>query len=447
MIYVFVGPTLSVEEARTELDAVFLPPAAQGDVYRAACEHPEAIGLIDGYFERTPAVWHKELLWAMAEGIHVYGSASMGALRAAELAPFGMRGVGATFEAFLHGDLEDDDEVAVVHAPAEENYRPLSEAMVNIRATLASAERSGVIRLPTRATLERIAKGFYYPERCYPALLTQAAREGVPAVELERLRAWLPRGRINQKREDALTMLRGMREELASHPGPKKVTYSLSRTDAWEEARRRSEQLPSPSEEQGEEPLRESLLEELRISGTFPRARQGALLRALAVEEAVRQGHAVQEAELSEVCDTFRRERGLLEAEQFERWLEDQHVEDEVSFFETELQVRRLEALLEPDIAWHLPDYLRSTGEYGPLLERVRHKEQALAESGQERPDLAETRLSEEELWEWYFQERLGRPVPPDINVYAQSLGFTDEDELRRAVQRERCFLLSERSS
>jgi hypothetical protein len=144
MIYVFVGPTLSAEEARKELDAVYLPPAAQGDVYRAARERPEAIGLIDGYFERVPAVWHKELLWAMAEGIHVYGSASMGALRAAELAPFGMRGFGATFEAFLHGDLEDDDEVAVMHAPAEEGYRPLSEAMVNIRATLASAERAEV---------------------------------------------------------------------------------------------------------------------------------------------------------------------------------------------------------------------------------------------------------------------------------------------------------------
>ncbi|QRK07264.1 hypothetical protein JQX13_45695 [Archangium violaceum] len=442
MIYVFVGPTLSVEEARAELDAVFLPPAAQGDVYRTACERPEAIGLIDGYFERTPAVWHKEILWAMAEGIHVYGSASMGALRAAELASFGMRGVGATFEAFLHGDLEDDDEVAVVHAPAEEGYRPLSEAMVNIRATLASAERAGVVRLETRATLERIAKGLHYPERCYPALLAQASREGVPAVELERLRSWLPRGRINQKREDALAMLRDMREELANHPGPKKVTYSLSRTDAWEEARRRSEQLSSTLEGQGGEPLRESLLEELRISGTFPRARRGALLRALAVEEAMRQGHAVREEELREVCDTFRRERGLLEAERFERWLEEQHVEDEVSFFEGEFQVRRIEALLEPEIAWHLPDHLRSTGEYGSLLERVRRKEQVLAGSGLERPGLAEAGLSEEELWEWYFQERLERPVPADIDVYARAQGFADEDALRRAVLRERCFLL-----
>ncbi|PTL75911.1 TfuA-like protein [Vitiosangium sp. GDMCC 1.1324] len=239
MIYIFTGPTLSAEEGRAELDAVFLPPATQGDVYRAALERPEAIGLIDGYFERVPAVWHKELLWAMAEGIHVYGSASMGALRAAELAPFGMRGVGAIFESFLHGDLEDDDEVTLVHAPEEAGFRPLSEAMVDIRATLASAERTGVLRTATRVALERIAKALYYPERSYPTLLAQAAREGVPAIELERFRAWLPRGRVNQKHEDALAMLRTLREELAAQPGPKQVSYFLSRTDAWEEACRR----------------------------------------------------------------------------------------------------------------------------------------------------------------------------------------------------------------
>ena len=71
-----------------------------------------AIGIIDGYFENIPSVWHKEILWAMSQGIHVFGSASMGALRAAELAPFGMEGVGAIFEAYRDGWLEDDDEVA-----------------------------------------------------------------------------------------------------------------------------------------------------------------------------------------------------------------------------------------------------------------------------------------------------------------------------------------------
>ena len=94
----FVGPTLAAADARGVLDAVYLPPARQGDVYRAVLrDHPRAIGLVDGYFQDVPSVWHKEILWAMARDTQVFGSASMGALRAAELAELGMRGVGRIF--------------------------------------------------------------------------------------------------------------------------------------------------------------------------------------------------------------------------------------------------------------------------------------------------------------------------------------------------------------
>ena len=54
---------------------------------------PGAIGVIDGYFDGVPSVWHKEILWALSQGIRVFGGASMGALRAAELDGFGMTGV------------------------------------------------------------------------------------------------------------------------------------------------------------------------------------------------------------------------------------------------------------------------------------------------------------------------------------------------------------------
>jgi len=65
-------------------------------VYQATQSHPAIIGLIDGYFEVTPTVRYKEILWAMAQGIHVHGSASIGVLRAAELCSFGMIGVVAS---------------------------------------------------------------------------------------------------------------------------------------------------------------------------------------------------------------------------------------------------------------------------------------------------------------------------------------------------------------
>src|SRR5213078_1461876 len=128
-VFIFTGPTISPAEASAELKAVYLPPAAEGDVYRVALHRPQAIGIIDGYFQSIPTVRHKEILWAMSRGIHVFGSASMGALRAAELAAFGMEGAGKIFKLYRDGVLDDDDEVAIAHGSAEVEFIAGSEAM------------------------------------------------------------------------------------------------------------------------------------------------------------------------------------------------------------------------------------------------------------------------------------------------------------------------------
>jgi hypothetical protein len=227
---IFAGPSISAPEVHPLLDADCRPPAAMGDVYVAALEAPAAIGIIDGFFELQPAVWHKEILWAMSQGIHVYGSASMGALRAAELEAFGMVGVGAIFEAFRDGVLEDDDEVAVAHADAEHGYRPVSDAMVNIRATLQKAQREGVIAQADALAAEAFAKSQFYPERSYAHLL-----EEFPG--LAPLRGWLREHAVNQKREDAVAMLRTMAEFLATSPGRLQPTFAMEETLLWEDLR------------------------------------------------------------------------------------------------------------------------------------------------------------------------------------------------------------------
>ncbi|HSN28898.1 MAG TPA: TfuA domain-containing protein, partial [Kofleriaceae bacterium] len=131
---VFVGPTL---RDVTLAGAEVRPPAGVGDVLRASRERVQRIAIIDGYFERMAAVWHKEILVALDRGIEVWGAASMGALRAAELDVFGMRGVGTIYRAFKRGELVRDDEVAVAHLPGEVGYRPVSDALVNLRDGLA----------------------------------------------------------------------------------------------------------------------------------------------------------------------------------------------------------------------------------------------------------------------------------------------------------------------
>jgi len=184
-VVVFCGPTIEPAAVRALVpDADVRPPAARGDVLRAMTGRPAAIALIDGYFARVPAVWHKEILWAMSEGIHVFGAASMGALRAAELHTFGMEGVGEIFQAFATGALEDDDEVSVVHGPADSGYRALSDPLVNMRATFAQAANEGVIGvLVARAD-----------EDCQVAPLSRARVRSCPAIRVRPARADRCRG-------------------------------------------------------------------------------------------------------------------------------------------------------------------------------------------------------------------------------------------------------------
>jgi hypothetical protein len=191
---------------------------------------------------RVPAVWHKEILWAMQQGIHVFGSAGMGALRAAELAAFGMCGVGRVFQAYAETILEDDDDVAVACGSAETGYARLSEAMVNIQATLASAEKGGVLGVAARTALERIAKALSYPDRSWEAILRCAAVRDLAPAELQALQDWLSHGRVDVTRQDALAMLRLMREHLAAAPEPKRVTYEIEHTTNWDTAMRYWEQ-------------------------------------------------------------------------------------------------------------------------------------------------------------------------------------------------------------
>lgn len=238
-LIVFCGPSLSHAEGREVVDATFLPPAQQGDVYRAAREKPTAIGLIDGLFDQVNAVAHKEILWAMSQGVHILGSGSMGALRAVELATFGMEGVGTIFEWYQRGLLEDDDEVALIHGPAEDSYVPLSEPMVNIRATLAAAEAQGVISRALHGALLQIVKETFYADRSYPLMLARALERGIGAGELERLRDFIRSHPVNQKRLDALRLLEVMRGRFSVGAVPKKVRYHFSHTDAWQAIRDR----------------------------------------------------------------------------------------------------------------------------------------------------------------------------------------------------------------
>jgi hypothetical protein len=210
-VIVFLGPSLDRHKAERILPAVYRPPAARGDILRAADEEARVICLIDGVFHQESAVAHREILQAIYHGITVIGSSSMGALRAAELDQLGMVGIGEVYRQYRDGILESDDEVALVFDPS--SGIALSEPLVNIRATLEAAEKEGVLDASSHAGLLAVAKALYYPQRTYPLILDiagDAIPPGMGAAFLDFTRYHA----VDVKRQDAICALEYIRDRV-----------------------------------------------------------------------------------------------------------------------------------------------------------------------------------------------------------------------------------------
>ncbi len=219
MIIVFLGPSLALEEAKKILpQAHFLPPIQSGDILRALRLKPKTIGIIDGYFENVSAVWHKEILYALSKGVHVLGCSSMGALRASELAAYGMIPVGKIAQDYLSGKINDDDEVALLHHSASSGYTGATEALFNIRATLELACQNNIITKNTQSCVWTVAKDLHYRERLWSKILRLAYEEDTDRVEVTALEQWLenPENKVDVKRNDAILLLKTIATGVAS---------------------------------------------------------------------------------------------------------------------------------------------------------------------------------------------------------------------------------------
>jgi hypothetical protein len=209
---VFLGPSLSREEASAVLNAEFLPPIKRGDVSRLLRERvPDAIGVVDGQFLQSFSISPKEILQAIEAGVRVFGASSMGVLRAVELEPYGMTGVGQIYRLFASGELDADDEVAMIYDSG--TLQPVSVPLVNMRVALAAARERGLISEETERLFIEEAKKTYFPERTYNSILA-AVGPGLPEEEVSRLRQFLATSAPDAKREDALELLRQMKSYL-----------------------------------------------------------------------------------------------------------------------------------------------------------------------------------------------------------------------------------------
>lgn len=209
---IFTGPSLSHEEAKEIFDeAEYRAPIRRGDAIKALKEGIRVLGIIDGVFHQDVAISPREILEVMREGAIVVGGSSIGALRAAELCDLGMIGVGEIFRMFRSGELDSDDEVAVLINP--ETLEAISEPLVNIRATISALVKKGVIETELGNELIRLAKRMHYSKRSYENLLEEAVESHLlSSGDAEKLLKMMRENAVNLKKLDAIKVVETVKE-------------------------------------------------------------------------------------------------------------------------------------------------------------------------------------------------------------------------------------------
>ena len=183
----FAGPTLA--RARKFgiacLDGIEVrPPIRRGELeslVRASASPRTAI-IVDGVFHLGQlAVSHAEIRTAIERGWQVWGTSSMGAIRAAEMLSLGMRGFGAVFERFRDDPDFRDDEVTLLHEP-EEPYREISEPLVHMRVAIAELVARGELAADASVKILDELGAMWFGARTLPVLRERLLASGVAAA-------------------------------------------------------------------------------------------------------------------------------------------------------------------------------------------------------------------------------------------------------------------------
>lgn len=231
---IFVGSSLAQEEAKQlHPNAQIMDPVRRGELKGLVLGDPDTpfrILVVDGIFSGASAPSPSEFAdLSSRQRVSLYGCSSMGAVRAVECEPAGMRGTGTVFHGFRSGILRDDTEVAVAVDP-DSGFRSVTVALVDIRWYIAKRRRSAGLSAKQCKMITEEAERIHFLERSKSAIRAMAS-----ASELD-VRFWDPlfhSGGV--KRLDAIRAIRRMAasttayESTIAHsktiPGPRPLRY------------------------------------------------------------------------------------------------------------------------------------------------------------------------------------------------------------------------------
>ena len=267
--------------------------------------------------------------------------------------------------------------------------------------------------------------------------------QSLPAGELDALRAWLPQGRVDQKRDDALAMLAAMRALLASGPEPMRVDYTLEWTEVWDDATAAAAASPVVGPRRvARVGCRSSACSRSCASRPIPTppCATGRCCGSWQAREAERRRHTADTGARRERARSParpprpvypRRPRPLARGER-----------DRGQAAGTAARGRS--AARVRSTPWRRPPCAMRcstscacatsspASPRAPATSRLRSRRMGWTiRLG------CRTCAPPPGLRAWYFEQRLGRPLPDDIDAAARELGFADRADFDRALRRE----------
>ena len=184
----------------------------------------------------------------------------------------------------------------------------------------------------------------------------------------------------------------------------------------------------------------ERVLEELRLDpDAYRSVRERALLSLLARREADRRRHRLDPAARRQALGRLRARHGLFARADLERWLaaNDLDAGRLEALLEDQAQLEAIGRLVGPSLRDRLLDELRLRGDHGRFAQRARDKQDRLKARGLDDPRPEDAGVVAAQVLAWYFEQRLARPLPDDIDAAAREFGFEDRGEFYRALLRE----------
>ncbi|HEY5341380.1 MAG TPA: YcaO-like family protein [Candidatus Aquilonibacter sp.] len=145
---------------------------------RAARDY-DIVLLIDGVFHHDLAPSPKECYEATRHA-QMFGAASMGALRAAECAPYGFTPIGAIARWYVREVIDGDDEVAVLAHPAR--HEALSIPLVNVRYVAQLARRRTILTQHEASDLVARSREVFYMDRTWDDVVNAAPERARAAL-------------------------------------------------------------------------------------------------------------------------------------------------------------------------------------------------------------------------------------------------------------------------